>query len=483
MTILGDPVHAFHQQKNIGAFAAILDDYSLLVWGENECGGVLPKDFTAKFQIGRTERTWRQYLENWWHEPPKYSYTYADIKKIASTSKAFTAIAEDGNGKQFIQCWGDANDGGTTPEEVVSALHNGNKIFSIASTGSAFAAILDDKEGNQFLYCWGDKNSGGTTPDEVVSALRNGSKIFSIASTDSAFAAILEDKARKQSIYYWGDRDPSEFISQDPLKSALEEGSKVLSIASTCIAFAAVLQKKDGNQFLYCWGDPQSGGVTPKEINSALERGSKVLFIASICQNFAAILEDKAGSQSLYYWGMDFDGPEGINPDRLRSALEEGNKVLSIFSTDEAFAAILEDNKGKQFVQCWASQYLGGITPDNINSALKEGAKILGIASTPSGFAAILEDKEGHQFFHYWGESWMNSSIDCATAPDNVRLALQNGSKIFSIASTFSAFAAILEDKEGHQSLYYWSYTNWGGTTLALPPNRTIRSIAGGLVL
>ncbi len=145
-----------HIQATNGAFAAILQDGSIVTWGFADHGG----DSSAV----------RRQLRG--------------VLQIQATGKAFAAILEDGS----VVTWGDAGYGGDS-----SAVRDQlTGVQQIQASYCAFAAILEDGS----VVTWGDEYAGGDS-SAVRCQLRG---VQQIQATRRAFAAILADG----SLVSWG---------------------------------------------------------------------------------------------------------------------------------------------------------------------------------------------------------------------------------------------------------------------------------------
>ena len=142
------------------AYAAILDDGSVVPWGNLMYGG----------------------------DSSEVQSQLTDVLKIADNCGAFAAIRKDGT----VVTWGDADSGGDS-SKVQDLLVD---VKEIAVTDFAFAAILGDGS----VQTWGDQEYGGDC-SAVQDELSEG--VIGIASTESAFAALKEDG----SVITWGDSD------------------------------------------------------------------------------------------------------------------------------------------------------------------------------------------------------------------------------------------------------------------------------------
>eukprot|EP00434_Breviolum_minutum_P028949 symbB.v1.2.025607.t1/scaffold2446.1/size186988/6 len=144
-------------QATSGAFAAILEDGSVVTWGAAGIGG----DSSAV----------RDQLR--------------DVQQIQANNVAFAAILADGS----IVTWGDESRGGDS-SAVRDQLRG---IQQIQANNGAFAAILADGS----VVTWGDALHGGDS-SAVQDQLKG---VQQIQATERAFAAILEDG----SVVTWGD--------------------------------------------------------------------------------------------------------------------------------------------------------------------------------------------------------------------------------------------------------------------------------------
>ena len=131
------------------AFSAILQDGSVVTWGEPFHGG----DSSAVQDQLRS------------------------VQQIQVTGSAFAAILEDG----LVVAWGNEGEGGNSS----SVQHQLRNVQQIQVTGSAFAAILEDG----LVVAWGNEGEGGNS-SSVQHQLRN---VQQFQATPKAFAAILED--------------------------------------------------------------------------------------------------------------------------------------------------------------------------------------------------------------------------------------------------------------------------------------------------
>eukprot|EP00434_Breviolum_minutum_P039212 symbB.v1.2.034812.t1/scaffold4559.1/size42167/1 len=194
------------QATNCGAFAAILEDGSVITWGEADCGG----DSSA---VGNQLR---------------------GVQQIQATSYAFAAILEDGS----VITWGEQRRGGDS-SAVRDQLRG---VQQIQATDYAFSAILADGS----VVTWGDAACGGDS-SAVRDQLRG---VQQIQGTANAFAAILADG----SVVTWGhaetggdrDADPSTLLIEridTGIGSLLTQG--VMSAMLMTVAASKMYAKQD----------------------------------------------------------------------------------------------------------------------------------------------------------------------------------------------------------------------------------------------
>ena len=150
-------------QATYSAFAAILEDGSVITWGEVQTLAVTVRQFKIssrvcgrfKPQVGPLLRFWKMDLSL-----PGVMQTMAvtvrqfedqlkGVQQIQATGGAFAAILEDGS----VVTWGRANQCGDS-----SAVRDQLKgVQQIQATNGAFAAILEDGS----VVTWGNADFGG----------------------------------------------------------------------------------------------------------------------------------------------------------------------------------------------------------------------------------------------------------------------------------------------------------------------------------
>eukprot|EP00435_Cladocopium_sp_Y103_P024102 s632_g5.t2 len=307
-----------------GAFAAILEDGSVVTWGDPMCGGdssavsaqlrnaqqvqATCSAFAAILADGSVV-TWGDHLEG--GDSSEVQDQLRNVKQIEASDDAFAAILQGGS----VVTWG-IQEGDSS--EVQDQLRS---VQQVQATRSAFAAIRADGS----VVTWGDPDEGGDS-SKVQRKLRT---VQQVQSTGRAFAAILEDG----SVVTWGD--PHAGGDSSAVSNQLRN---VQQVQATRWAFAAILA--DGS--VVTWGDPNGGGNS-SEVQDQLRN---VKQIEATLAAFAAILADG----SVVTWGhSEYGGDISEVKDQLQN-------VLQIEGSQSAFAAILSDGS----LVAWGNPRCGG---------------------------------------------------------------------------------------------------------------------------
>eukprot|EP00439_Symbiodinium_sp_Y106_P015313 s157_g2.t1 len=283
-----------------GALAAILDDGSVVTWGHAEFGG---DSSAVQTQLKNVQQIQASHSA--------FAAILADGSVIQASLAAFAAILDDGS----VVTWGDVEFGADS-SAVQTQLKN---VQQIQAGLGAFAAILDDGS----VVTWGNAASSGGDSSAAQHQLKN---VKQIQATASAFAAILADG----SVVTWGDAEfgADSIAVQTQLKN-------VQQIHAGWGAFAAILH--DGS--VVTWGDAEFGG----DSSAVQTRLKNVQQIQASQGAFAAILADG----SVVTWGCH---KYGADSSAVQTQL---TNVQQIQAADKAFAAILEDGS----VVKWGSQW------------------------------------------------------------------------------------------------------------------------------
>lgn len=342
------PTRSLARQRNADAFAALLDNGTVVAWGSDLTGGFLDDTYSYYNKLVT---------------PSADSY----VTKIASNEFAFTALLSDGT----VAPWGEETSGGDNWEPATT------NVVDIASSASTFIAIKDDKS----IAAWGGTMVGDPLSPEI--SLPAGIEVTSVASTDYAYAAILSNGK----VATWGDwgtipedvNDGTDIDWDGPSNNLTVE-----QIFSTNYAFAAL----QSNGSVLTWGYLEDGGDSSGVDFNGPNDDLFVKDIASTQSAFAAIFND--GSVATWGYGsdsssIDFDGP---NDDLY---------CTKIFSNDYAFAALLSDGT----VRSWGNLSRGGDSSGVDFSGPNNDLHVVDIVANSGAFAAIRNDGT----LVTWGES------------------------------------------------------------------------------
>ena len=193
---------------NQGAFAALKEDGSLVVWGSDGFGGDATWLESELGGVGSTSK----------------------VSKVFSTRMAFAALREDGR----VITWGGSTYDGGDSSAVSDQLSGG--ITAMVATNSAFAALNADGG----LVSWGYHDSHGDIYLEAHPVTSGVSKIYA---NFSAFAALKTDG----SVVSWGWG-----VDANTTVGAAELASGVTDIVGSSRGHQFVALKNDGSVIL--WG-------------------------------------------------------------------------------------------------------------------------------------------------------------------------------------------------------------------------------------
>jgi alpha-tubulin suppressor-like RCC1 family protein len=280
-TIVGKKVQLITSTDT--AFSAILNDGRVITWGDLTAAREISKDFGVKIIIplhhnflgllkdGTIIRWGKEYFIT------EKIQNIRKVKKIFSTTAPFTtcavlAILEN----ERIVAWGDPNYGGVIP---IQSINNVKTVKMVAVTDGAFAVLFNDGT----VVAWGSLEGGGDT-EEIQEKLNKNVKM--ILSTTNAFAALLKDG----SVVVWGIRSCGGKLNV-MMDQHLRENVKMIFATET--AFAALLD--DGSVF--AWGNKLCGGEIPDDVKAEL-KNKKALTIIPSAKSFTAIC-----AEGEFQWG------------------------------------------------------------------------------------------------------------------------------------------------------------------------------------
>ena len=302
------PGHTAYESRNKRAFAALLDDGSVVTWGDPKYGGnvdsiasVLDADVTQIFSSssGFLALKADNSLVLWGDGFTDENNSFVEIQlqsgaaQIATNDYSFALVQENG----------------ALVSDELQLAFGAEKVFA---TKSAFAVLRD----NGSVVAWGDPESGGDSTSVGLELLAGVTNIFP---SKNAFAALKEDG----SVVTWGASDYGGDSST--IRSELLSG--VTQIFTTGSAFAAL--KEDGS--VVTWGSSASGGDS-SSTGFVLQSGVEQIF--STGSAFAALKEDG----SVVTWGDSVHGG-----DSSAIATHQNSPFIKIFATETAFAGLTED--------------------------------------------------------------------------------------------------------------------------------------------
>ncbi|WP_048440056.1 Calx-beta domain-containing protein [Caenimonas sp. SL110] len=330
---LAYPGHTVSEFTNPHAFAAILDDGSVVSWGQSTQGG----DSTS--------------VQAWLDGR-------IDASQIYSSVGAFAALRADG----AVVAWGDASAGGSMGA-AAAQLTGQNPAVSLASTESAFAALRADGS----VVTWGHASFGGNT-DTAAAALSGAVDVVSLYSNSSAFAALRADG----SVVTWG---LAGYGGDSTAVAASVNGSvDVEQVLGTGAAFAAL--RADGS--VVAWGSTSAGGSLGAAAAS-LTGAVDAVQLFSTPTAFAALRNDG----SVIAWG-DVNGGGSLAD---AAAVDGTIHVVDITASTAAFAALRQDGS----VVTWGDPMAGGDSSD-VAAQLNGASDVSSIAATQLAFAALRTD-------------------------------------------------------------------------------------------
>ena len=231
------------------AFAAILADGSVHVWGDAAFGG----------DSSLVRRQLR------------------DVVTIRATATAFAALLADGS----VVTWGERGSGGDS-QAVQNRLAN---VREIQAGASAFAAILHDGS----VVTWGELGNGGISSAAHTRLPKVQCVQMDKYSDGIGFAAIASDG----SLVEWG---ANAFLAERAAKMPSTKGKRAVCIQANREAFAAILDDAS----VVTWGCHDCGGDSSM-VESQLQN---VCAIQSTCWAFAALRRDG----TVVTWGRQFAG-------------------------------------------------------------------------------------------------------------------------------------------------------------------------------
>ena len=365
------------------------------------------------------------------------SLNQRNIKEIYPTNCAFAVLTDDG----AVSTWGGSRCGGDS-ESVVNDLTSGvEKIFvnqrgTMTDTG-AFAALKSDGS----IVTWGNSYYGGDS-SQAASQLQSG--VVKVFSSSSSFAALKNDG----SVVVWGNSD--DFNSTTPYSTigdvSLLVQSGVTDIFVSDDSFIAV--KNNGQ--LVGWGNSGAGKDVILIAHNLEYSNSKVVDIT--CNNNACVALKDNGS--VLIWGdEDFGGAPRLSiVNQLRGGVTKivpGHGMFAVLKNDGTVVTwggrgLMEDGVAREYRE--NSDY--SLNPVKTVAVNISGVKVKDIFTNQGAFVALRENGS----LVAWGLE--------GSGADNGTLAALNGTdRVASVYSSYAAFAALKENG----SVITWGNANHGG--------------------
>lgn len=391
--------------SNNAAFAALLNDGSVFVWGDPQNGGA-----NTYNQSDDPIDLYRGYLNDVNENPIK------NIHTIYGTFGAFAGLTHDNT----VYIWGNELLGGsnTNVRSKPSLLKDINdniigNVKKIYSTYRAFAALLNDG----LVFVWGDPTLGGSQQYNTqkgyikIDINTKLSNVKHIYSTYGAFAALLGDG----SVFVWGNPKygASNIYNENPQSNINYSGyiddanGRIYGfkkIYSHYTAFAGIVNNNTNSNTVFVWGNPTNGGANRNTDNKASyiienDNNTKLNNVIKIWGNtlpdpiiynyfidntgsFVALKSDG----SVFVWGSPSNGGTnnyiGDNTDQLylndakRGYIKIDDNIITIFTKiiqiQISFSGLTNDGK----IITWG--YNGGYNNPSPLYILDEQDNIIG---------------------------------------------------------------------------------------------------------
>ena len=300
------------------------------------------------------------------------------------------------------------------------------KIFLISALSLASLSSLSCLAHTASLNQYDLIHCAPVTTDRTVTEYKN----------ESAFTVLLDNGQ----LFSWGKTQL--WGDENIVAPAIPDGKSVKEIFSSTAAFAALLD--DGT--ILCWGDSRTGGTAP-----FVAPQRQVISIASNYRGFVAILDNG----TVVTWGaLDL-------PQSLLDAEVQGKHVVSVTSSNGAFAAVVVDPiTSQQTMISWGGH--SGFRPSNELYATLEipvGTKVTSIAANRGAFAALLDNGTV--------QAWGDKSFGGIAPP------FRSDKKIISLVTTDFAFTVLFADG----TIQSWGDQQKGGKTPTLPAGSIVTKI------
>ena len=458
--------HFYYQVKALYstccAFAAVLNDLSVLAWGHSDRGGSIPLATVNEMKAA------------------------GGATSIHSNNRAFVAVTRyqntnDANGNDQLIPWGSTTYGGSLPtvlknffstnQALNPRYYNANiGIVSVHHTAKAFIAVvkvhkmaaMDKLNGNnELVVFWGSENHGGKFHTEPIDG--ESSTIFD--------EYIIQDIKKKVEFDNpTDDTEGSNFFTFEGGKKvqkvsgvahhALQFYKKVRQITTTHSMVAVTLI--DGTVFSF-GGKPRTTNSVPAVPHSFVPKGlAKYMFTKGVRsvfgadQSFTALLEDG----SVVTWGRTGDymniecavsctcsspfGGGECGSTNVDLSTDIGSlKVISLFSTRDTWSAL-------------------SLVPTSGND--KKNVAMFGIKDDPLN-PLFYTDQTGTKKFV------LNKNAVHTSSQTNAAERISSGGGAKMLYSSRSSFVAVLHSPTGSNPVVGWGL---------VPCDRTETDSSGG---
>lgn len=307
--------------SNLGAFAALKQDGTVVAWGDPDCGGDINNAaeplvnvkqlYASENTCGFAALTRDDKLIPW---GMGMKQVLTGVRSFVLAEGLYAAIKQDGS----VVSWSNLD---STPAELISGQYAApamTNIDTVLINKGAFAAL---KQGGA-VVTWGDAAYGGDSR-HVASELNHVDLLYA---NNNAFTA----RTATGKLVSWGGLSDDQKGREQLAK--LSQLAPAVKVVNTDYGFAALLA--DGS--VYSWGE---GELTEHHVAfparlSTTNRANKVIDIYANHGAFAALTI----SRQLYVWGSKFNGAD---TSVLQNKLQDVQKV---YPFEEGFVALRRDN-------------------------------------------------------------------------------------------------------------------------------------------
>lgn len=345
-------------ETSSGSFVALLNDRSIIGWGNAAFGGSTPP-YPYNQSVSTLAATFEAFgcIQNsgavfTWGNSLEGGYTPDDIlarTDIIEIKGARGTFALRGRVYPYVESWGWGTTGGEAFSFIVPAnIASMSDLTMLRGGDNAFAVV--NTQGK--VFAWGKESCGGTVPANISSL----SGISDCCASRKAFAIIYGGGR----LIAWGDSD---YGSDASSVSYITNAHRLVGTES---AFTALLN----NGGMVCWGYAQFGGNMP----SAYASRTDIVDVKASYGAFAALCTNG----TVLTWGS---ADHGGNCSSVASLL---NNVISITANAASFAALKKDGT----VVTWGNASYGGTT----SGATGQLSNVLAIYANTHAYIALKAD-------------------------------------------------------------------------------------------